>query len=251
MLVYPSSIDLSSRTLRYLGRQLAVRQREIGTRWRRLTAGRQALLALAHLRCGDTYAQLAAGFGIGIATVYRYIREAVEVLAARAPSLAEAMKASRKKAFVILDGTLLPIDRIAADTPYYSGKHKRHGMNIQVLTDPFGRLLWASPALPGSTHDLTAARQHGIVDALAAAGLKCWADKAYQGAGGTVRVPFRGRRLKRWKRRHNSSHAKIRCLGEQAMATLKGWRLLRKLRCSTNRITDIVKAVLVLHHAST
>ncbi|MFJ5879778.1 IS5/IS1182 family transposase, partial [Streptomyces sp. NPDC093088] len=27
--------------------------------------------------------------------------------------------------------------------------------------------------------------------------------------------------------------------------------LLRKLRCSTNRITDIVKAVLVLHHAAT
>ncbi|AWZ09946.1 MULTISPECIES: IS3 family transposase [unclassified Streptomyces] len=36
-----------------------------------------------------------------------------------------------------------------------------------------------------------------------------------------------------------------------SMAVLKGWRLLRKLRCSTNRITDIVKAVLVLHHAST
>ncbi len=52
------------------------------------------------------------------------------------------------------------------------------------------------------------------------------------------------------KRRHNSSHAKIRCLGEQAMATLKGWRLLRKLRCSTNRITHIVKAVLALHHTS-
>jgi hypothetical protein len=34
--------------------------------------GRQALLALAHLRCGDSYAQLAAGFGIGIATVFRY-----------------------------------------------------------------------------------------------------------------------------------------------------------------------------------
>ena len=34
------------------------------------------------------------------------------------------------------------------------------------------------------------------------------------------------------------------------MATIKGWRLLRKLRCSTNRITDVVKAVFVLHHAS-
>jgi DNA-binding PadR family transcriptional regulator len=61
---------------------------------------------------------------------------------------------------------------------------------------------------------------------------------------------FRGRRLKRWQRRHNSTHAKIRCLGEPAMATLKGRRLLWKLRCSTNRITAIVQAVLVLPHAS-
>lgn len=160
------------------------------------------------------------------------------------------MRTIRTKAFVILDGTLLLIDRIAADTPYYSGKNKRHGMNVQVLNDPFGRLLWTSPALPGSVHDLTAARTHGIIGALATAELKCWADKAYQGAGHLVRVPFRSRRLKRWQRRHNSTHAKIRCLGEQSMATLKGWRLLRKLRCSTNRITAIVQAVLVLHHAS-
>lgn len=34
------------------------------------------------------------------------------------------------------------------------------------------------------------------------------------------------------------------------MATLKGCRLLRKLRCSTNRLTDLAKAVLALHHAS-
>ncbi|NYV78653.1 transposase family protein, partial [Streptomyces sp. UH6] len=108
MLVYPSSVDLYSRTLRFLTGQLTARWQEIGTRWRRLPAARQALLALAHLRCGDTYAQLAAGFDIGIATVHRYIREAVEALAAIAPSLAEAMKTIRTKAFVILDGTLLP-----------------------------------------------------------------------------------------------------------------------------------------------
>lgn len=148
MLVYPSSIDLSSRTLRCLTGRLAVPRGEIGTRWRRLTAGRQALLTLAHLRCGGTYARLAAGFGVGIATVYRYIREAVEVLAALGPTLAEAMHIARTKAFEILDGTLLPIDRIAADTPYYSGTHKRHGVNVQVLTDPIGRLLWASPSAP-------------------------------------------------------------------------------------------------------
>lgn len=217
MLAYPSSIDLSGRTLHYLTTRLRARQREIGTRWRRLPVGRQVLLVLAHLRCGDTYARLAAGFGIGVATAYRYIREVIDVLAAAAPTLTEVMKTVRAKAFVILDGTLLPIDRIAADTPYYSGKHKCHG----------------------------------IIDALTEADVKCWADKAYQGAGRPVRVPFRGRRLKRWQRRHNSTHAKIRCIGEQAMATFKSWRLPRKLRYSTNRITDIVKTVLVLHHAST
>lgn len=57
VLVCPSSRDLSSRTLWCLTGRLAVRRGKIGTRWRRLTAGRQALLALAQLRCGDTYAR--------------------------------------------------------------------------------------------------------------------------------------------------------------------------------------------------
>jgi hypothetical protein len=34
------------------------------------------------------------------------------------------------------------------------------------------------------------------------------------------------------------------------MATLKTWRLLRKLRCSTTRITTIVKAILALQLAA-
>ncbi|MGW2707276.1 transposase family protein [Streptomyces sp. NPDC001340] len=252
MLAYPSAIDLSSRTLRFLAEHLARRQREMGTRWRKLPAGRHALLTLAHLRCGDTYAQLAAGFEVGIATVYRYIREAITVLAAFAPTLEQAIAAASAKAFVIIDGTLLPIDRIAADRPFYSGKHQRHGMNVQVITDPFGRPIWASPALPGAVHDITAARTHQVIDALAEAGIKCFADKGYQGAGGTVIVPFRGkyRNLSAGKQAVNVAHAKIRAVGEQAMATLKNWRLLRKLRCSTTRITDIVKAVLALHLAS-
>jgi hypothetical protein len=32
-------------------------------------------------------------------------------------------------AYVVIDGTLIPIDRVAADRPFYSGKHRRHGMN--------------------------------------------------------------------------------------------------------------------------
>lgn len=37
------------------------------------------------------------------------------------------MPAASMKAFVILDGTLLQIDRIAADRLFYSGKHKNTG----------------------------------------------------------------------------------------------------------------------------
>ena len=185
-----------------------------------------------------------AGAGLPHATV--------ELLAALAPSLDDAVRTASAKAFVILDGTLLPIDRIAADRPFYSGKHKKHGMNVQVLADPFGRLLWASPALPGAVHDVRAAREHGIIDALAEVGIKCWADKGYRGAGGTVRVPCRGRweTLSTGQKAVNRSHAKIRALVEQAIATLKAWRLLRKLRCSTTRITKLVQAVLTLHLTS-
>lgn len=189
MLVYPSGIDVSTSTLRYLSALLRARRQERGTRWRRVSVGRQALLVLTHLRSGHTYAQLAAGFGVGTTTAYRYIAEAIDALASLAPPLAEAMKTASTKAFVMLDGTLLPIDRIAADRPFYSGKHKKHGMNVQVITDPAGRLLWASPALPGAVHDIKAARTHGIIDALAEAGVECWADKGYRGAGGTIRLP--------------------------------------------------------------
>ncbi|WP_217166058.1 transposase family protein [Streptomyces sp. AC512_CC834] len=81
--------------------------------------------------------------------------------------------------------------------------------------------------------------------------MKCWADKAYQGADGIIRVPFRGLRLKLRQRRHNSTHARIRCLGEQAMAALEGWRLPRELRCGTNRVAAVVKTIPALRHAST
>jgi hypothetical protein len=54
-----------------------------------------------------------------------------------------------------------------------SGEHKKHGMNVQVLADPAGRLLWASPAMPGAVHDTRAAREHGILDALTPADIRC------------------------------------------------------------------------------
>ena len=62
------------------------------------------------------------------------------LLAVRAPKLRQAVRAAKKAgyAYVVLDGTLIAADRVAADRPFYSGKHKRHGMNLQVIASPAG-----------------------------------------------------------------------------------------------------------------
>jgi DDE superfamily endonuclease/Helix-turn-helix of DDE superfamily endonuclease len=255
LLSYPAAIPLSSRTLGYVADLIRGRRRQLRTRWRRLDAGRQALLVLAHLRNGDTFARLATGFGIGTTTAWRYVGEVVQLLAPGADDVRAATGRAARLAYAILDGTLIPIDRVADQKPYYCGKHKRHGVNVQVLADPAGRLVWASPALPGATHDLTAARAHGLIDALTAADVMTFADKGYQGAGGTVRTPFKRHHqrppLSRRQKAVNRSHARIRGIGERAVATLKGWKILIKLRCCPRRATAIVQAILVLHAAET
>ncbi|MFE0120327.1 transposase family protein [[Kitasatospora] papulosa] len=83
--------------MHHLSSLLAGRRCRIGSRWRRLTCGRQALIVLACLRCGDTYARLAAGFRVGITTVYRFIREAIDLLAVLPPMLERAVTTVRKK----------------------------------------------------------------------------------------------------------------------------------------------------------
>jgi hypothetical protein len=54
---------------------------------------------------------------------------------------------------VILDGTLIPVGRLAADRPSYPGKREKHGMNLQVIASPDGDVLWVPGALPGAVHD--------------------------------------------------------------------------------------------------
>ena len=184
MLFYRAALPLSCKTLNYAAGIIRRHRRSIGSRWRKLNPGQQALLVLAHLRKGETFAGLAGGFGVGTTTAWRYVNETVELLAARAPKLRQAVRDAVKAgwAYVVLDGTLIPIDRVAADRPFYSGKHKKHGMNLQVIASPDGDVLWVSGALPGSVHDKKAEWIWGVLAELEAAGLVTLADKGYQGS---------------------------------------------------------------------
>src|SRR6266566_3201706 len=209
MLFYPAALPLSRQTLTYTAGVIRRHRKQIGSPWRKLTCAQQALLVLAYLRKGETFAELAAGFGIGTATAWRYVTETVGLLAARSPKLRKALADARQAghAYVAIDGTLIPIDRVAADRPFYSGKHRRHGMNLQVISSPEGEILWVSGPLPGAAHDLTCARIWGIIRELAAAGLIVLADKGYHGAGEPLLTPYRGRNKPSSQKDANRAHA--------------------------------------------
>ena len=140
-LFYRAALDLS-RSARTLVADLIRRRRlRVGSRWRRLPSGRQALLVLVHLRRNETFAALAT-FGVGAAIAHRSVAEAVELLADLAPNLRQAMRIAQRKAYVILNATLVATDRCRAERPApYSDRHYRHGVNVQFLTDRHGELI--------------------------------------------------------------------------------------------------------------
>ncbi|WP_084216257.1 helix-turn-helix domain-containing protein [Pseudonocardia spinosispora] len=95
-------MPVSSRALRVLADALRYRRTVLGSRWRRLSAGEQALLVLAYVNKGETYTALAGGFGVGTTTVFRYVREDVDILAALAPTLDDALESPRRTSWRIL-----------------------------------------------------------------------------------------------------------------------------------------------------
>ncbi|WP_165495229.1 transposase family protein [Actinomadura roseirufa] len=76
----------------------------------------------------------------------------------RSSALARALRKATKDglAHLVLDGALINTDRVRADRPYFSGRHRLYGMKVQVIVGPDGAILWISGALPDRGHDLTA-----------------------------------------------------------------------------------------------
>ena len=172
------------------------------------------------------------------------MNETAELLAARAPKLRQAVRDAVKAgyAYVVLDGTLIPVDRVAADRPFYSGKHKRHGMNLQVIAGPAGDILWVSGVLPGAVHDKKAGWAWGVLVELEAAGLVTLADKGYRGSS-YAKIPYMGKNKPESQKEANRAHARLRAPGERANAQLKTWKILRKLRCCPRRAGQLAKAI--------
>ena len=153
-----------------------------------------------------------------------------------------------------LDGTLIPTDRVAARAErghhlWYSGKHHTFGGNVQVIFDATGFPLLVSEVCPGSTHDLTAARELVLPTLYprAARGLPGLADKCYTGAG--IHVPIKHQPdgpLHTDNRCYSQLLTALRAPTEGGNALLGRWRALDRVTVCPQRIGVIAAAALVL-----
>jgi hypothetical protein len=256
-LTFQAGVKVSAATRDWLARKIDQRRVKIRSRWRKLDAETQATLVLAYLRTNLTHEELAAANGIAASTCWRRITEGIKLLAQRAPSLAEVVRLATKAGwkYLLIDGVNVPTvafgRKVNRRQKHYSGKHRRHGVNVQTICAPDGTLLWASAALPGKVNDITAARRHKLHTKVGLL-LGLLADLGYLGLDHTV-TGYRRKRgekeLPMAKKIANQLHASLRCLGERGNAQLKYWRVMTtELRCRPNACTRMVKAVLTLHY---
>jgi hypothetical protein len=268
VIAYRAILDVPGELVRFVAGLLQAERRARGTRkgTRKLTCWYQALFALVWFRKREDVALIGKGFAICQATAYRYLNEAIDVLAAQAPELHQALDRVRTEGWshLILDGKIVDSDRCRTKTTsrkgqeidvWYSGKKHDFGGNIQALMRPDGFPVWVSEVEPGSVHDLRAARTHvlGALYAAAAQGLPTLADPGYDGAGQGVYTPVKqpcdGNELDIDTRTYNMLLRSLRCRGERGFALLsQRWRALQHVTASPSKIGKIAKSALALTH---
>jgi hypothetical protein len=262
---YRAMLDVPPELVRFVAGLLCAHRRELGTRkgTRILTCWYQAVFALAWFRGRAGIPRLGKGFGLSQATSCRYLDEVIDVLAARAPDLRQALERATADGLPHVDGKVAETGRCREKTTstqgrtidlWYAGKIHDFGGNVQALFAPDGLPLWVSDVLPGNVHDITAARE--LVLGILRPYLKdmpCLADPGYEGAGHGVHTPVKqpkdGSGPDISTRTRNALLRSLRCLGERGFALLcERWTTLQHVTMSPSKIGNIAKAALVLVH---
>lgn len=265
-ITFACTLEARRETIYFLARLVHERCARLGTRHgtRALGPFRQAVLVMRWFLDGTRIRQLAADNAIATSTAYTRLHEAIDLLAALAPDVHDALAAAKAAGVthLNLDGTLIHTDRVAMRGPsgadlWWSGKHKHHGGNIQVLSDPYGFPVWVSDVRPGREHDTTCAK--AAADLLP--GLEMLehddqiptlADLGYENLSPAIRHPHKkpkGGELTDAQTTYNKVIRGVHGVAERANALLKEtFAALQIVSLDPGRIGAITKAALVLLH---
>lgn len=261
---YTGTLGMQRATVAFLAGLLETERVRRGTRadTRALPCFTQAVLTVRWFLDAARVARLAADHAIGLSTAYRYLHEGIHALAAQAPDLHTALEHAKHTgtSHLSLDGVVIPTGRCKTPGPtkdvdlWWSGKHAKHGGNVQVLTLPDGWPLWISPVRPGREHDITAARTHDLIEpltALALDGLPTLADLGYEGEPDAFVLPIKKSKDYELTADQKTYNVKLqrgtRGRGERAHALLiMRFRALRRITLCPWTIGHVMSAALVL-----
>jgi hypothetical protein len=129
LVIYPAALELPHALVEWVTMLIVTRE---GDRRCKLRPSQRAIITLVYLREHTTYAKLAAGFRISEGTAHAYVQRLIGLLASKAPSLTQALRRARPE-YVLVDGTIAECDRFGDHERDYSGKARRHGVNIQAV----------------------------------------------------------------------------------------------------------------------
>lgn len=226
---YRATIDVPEHTLAFVTRILAAHpHRTDRRRWQRAaTVYVQAVMALRWFRDGTAIAALARD-RVSVATAYRLVHKGIDVIAAHAEPARPARTWDRGQLGVCLPRrhfhrlSTRCRERSGHDQ-WHSGKHSRHGGNIQVLTDPAGYPIGVRGCtrLGARPHRCSPGQILGALYNAAAAGMPTIADKGHTGAGIGVHVPTKGPDLDAGTRCRDRLLSAMHAPAERANALLK------------------------------
>lgn len=264
-ITYTTTLEVRRETVEEVARLLAAHRKAIGTRkgTRKLGPFKHAVLVIRWFPDSERVRRLWEDNQISRSTAYSYLQEGIEVIAARAPGLKEQLEAAAQAGLthLNLDGTVVRTDRVSAPGPngadlWWSGKHKHHGGNVQVVSTPDGWPLWVSQVRPGREHDTTCAKAAEellpLLETAGKAGMPTLTDLGYENLSPALRHPVKkqkGRELTDAQKSYNVLIRGVHAPSERANSLLKTtFKAMRRVSLDPWKIGKIARAALVLLH---
>jgi len=169
-------------------------------------------------------------FDVNQSTISRYISFLTplidKVTAEFRPSADEAAEATRG-AVALVDGTLWPCRSWAGERELWAGKYKTTGHGSLIVTNLAGCITFVSEPVPGNQHDMAKLKGSECEMILKLAG-GVFGDKGFIGTD-YITTPIRkpqDRELYIREHDYNNQISSYRAPVEQAVASLKTWRIL-------------------------